>query len=185
MDEHDDCDWMGSNGFSYSFNNKQENFILKNEEPHYQKFKKDKKPFLLTGLGYLIRRKSVSKLGLFNTSYKIVDFEYSLRNLSNPEIKFALCLLPFYVNIVNPNSNSIKFHKTLINEYVKLQKFYNTVPVPNLMIWYIRQEFMYNYHLLKKNKVIQNNFDFNHIYMQLADKLNTYNSKNSFKILYE
>jgi len=184
MDENEDCDWIGSNGFSVSFKNNHEKLIFKDEESFYYKYKKNYKPFLLTGLSYLIRRKSLSKLGLFNTTYKIVDFEYSLRNLSNRKINFALSLLPFYVNIVNPDSNSSKYYISLIREFTKLQKFYQSEPYLMILLWEIKQKFFCYSELLRRDKIHHSNFNFQKKYLEYVKTLDTYNCEKSFNVLY-
>ncbi len=182
MDNHLNIDWMGSNGCSFFFENQSLQF--KNEKPYYERWKLTKKPFLLTGLSYLIRKTSVPKLGLFNTNCKIVDFEYSLRNLSNPKISFALSTLPFYVNIVNPNSNSINLYKHLTNEYLKFQKFYQGDGLLNIYYQFLKMKLMFLINQMQtQSSRTPPQFDFREAFSIAARYLQEYNTKNEFLIL--
>lgn len=185
MDINLEIDWMGSNGFSYFYDKRNINF--KNEEPYFIRWKQNRTPFLLTGLGYLFRKNSISKIGLFNTSVKIIDYEFSLRNLSNPKIKFALSILPFYVNIVNPNSNSVNMYSNLIKEYTDYQIFYKANNKGSI---YLKQLKMFLYlkkYQLKSNFLINKNsntkFHFQNIYESSIKFLNEHNSNYQLQIL--
>lgn len=181
MDNHPNVDWMGSNGISYFYQKK--NFLIKNEIYYYKKWKTSNKPFLLTGLGYLIRNTSISKLGLLNTNCKIVDFEYSLRNLSNPKITFALSSLPFYVNIVNPNSNSINMFNQLATEYLKYQKFYNGDNLFNIYSKYLKLKLMSIMTSINKKSIDNiDKFDFSEIFLTAYNYIHQYNQQKEFKV---
>jgi glycosyltransferase involved in cell wall biosynthesis len=180
LDANPSIDWIGSNGISFFYLNKKNKFQLKDELRYFYIYKTKKRPFILTGLSYLIRRKSISKLGLFNTNTKIVDFEYSLRNLSNPKISFALSVLPFYVNIINPNSNSQKFYNSLIDEFIKYQRFYNGAGEIKLLIWLIKMKIQHvnsNKFFSKENSYQLN---FSEIFNQSYEFIENYNKINTF-----
>lgn len=184
LDQNTNYDWVGSNGFSAYINNDILNFNFKNEEPYYINYKKKHIPFLLTGLSYLIRKKSISKMGLFNISYKIVDFEYSLRNLSNTNIKFALSKQPFYVNIINPDSNSLKFYKKLMNEYFLLQNIYIPRRILNNSIWYFKNYLSFIYKKIIGNKKNTQITDFAELYHKSILLLNDNNLNKPFEIIF-
>lgn len=187
LDDHPEVDWVGSNGIAYFY--EKNTFHNKNEEVFFHVWKKTGKPFLLTGLGYILRKDSVSKLGLFNTACKIVDYEYSLRNLSNPKMNFALSVLPFYVNIVNPHSNSVNMYNDLVREYSRYQKFYGRINFAkilsdkfkmNLIALKIKLKKLFNKSLLRE----QVHFKFSEVFENANQYIEVHNKQNSFKIIY-
>ncbi len=184
LDKHEEYDWMGSNGLSISFNRQNEEWLLKDEKKYYDRYKKKDLPFFLTGLSYLIRKKSLPKLGLFNLSYKIIDFEYSMRNISNQYAKLAISEVPFYVNIINPDSNSFKYYKSLLNEYFELKYQHKTENQIILFMEYIKKSFFYyasQYHSGQKKL---NHFDFNQIFLESIKKLEEYYNTKPFNLYY-
>ena len=71
----------------------------------FKKWQKDRKPFIFCGLSILLRKDALPLLGLWNTNYLIIDFEFSLRvTASKANIGWFTGLN--YVNIVNQRSNS-------------------------------------------------------------------------------
>ncbi len=182
LEEHPNIDWMSSNGLSTFFQAKKLQFNLKNEEIHFKKYKNTHKPFISTGLGYLIRKKSISKLGLFNTDCKIVDIEFSLRNLSNHKIQFAFCTTPFYINIVNPASNSITMFQRLIHEYSKWYSFYHKNPI-KIYAWKLYLTLSYYIYRLKGKSDIDNNkFNYERTFEEALKQLDLSN-QSELKIL--
>jgi glycosyltransferase involved in cell wall biosynthesis len=92
----------------------------------FRKWKKDQTPFLFCGLSMMIRRASLSYIGLLSTQHRIVDMEYSLR-VSSLQTKIAYYTGPGFINIVNPDSNSQKFYSAIRDEKKRLQKIYPSV----------------------------------------------------------
>lgn len=90
----------------------------------YKNWQKNGQAFLFCGLSLMIRRSSISYLGLFSTAYKIIDMEYSLR-ISSLKSHIAYCNLPVFINMVNPASNSVKFYEQIRFEYKQLKKIYS------------------------------------------------------------
>ncbi|HQQ93906.1 MAG TPA: glycosyltransferase family 2 protein [Bacteroidia bacterium] len=98
-------------------------FELSHYAEAYRNWQKSSRAFLFCGLSFMIRRSSLSLLGLFSTAYKIVDMEYSLR-VSSLHAKIAFYNGPGFVNLVNPASNSVKFYERLREEYKMLRRAY-------------------------------------------------------------
>lgn len=184
MEQNPEIDIVGSNGFAINFKNysSSKQFTLKNEEVYFQQYKMHQKPFIVTGLSYLIRKASIPKLGLFNTAVKIVDFEYSLRVLSNQCVKFALCTTPFYVNIVNPSSNSHTMFRHLINEYSKWYSIYYGKTLKE-QVWKIKLWLSYYLSSFKQSDALdKEHFNYEKIFTDALDHLHSCN-QNEFKIL--
>ncbi|MBL7901825.1 MAG: glycosyltransferase family 2 protein [Bacteroidia bacterium] len=122
MQNHPDTDVLGFDGYSSKVMEKtrfeKTNFI----EGFHQR-KKDGSAFLFCGLSLLIRRSSLSYLGLFNANYKIIDMEYSLR-ITSMKSKVAFYTGHAFINIVNPASNSVKFYDVIRKEYHRLRRTY-------------------------------------------------------------
>lgn len=111
-----------SNGIGYDLGNGTSNEVK--YEKSFYKWKSTKNCFFFCGISLLIRKESLAYLGLFNCSYVIIDFEYTLRITSMP-IKLGFYKGKLFCNVSNPNSNSYKYRSRLYNEQIKLNKFYN------------------------------------------------------------
>ncbi|MBS1486269.1 MAG: glycosyltransferase [Bacteroidetes bacterium] len=108
-------DIMGFDGFSHHFFKKDIAFNKSSYINGYRAWVKAKKPFLFCGLSFMIRKSSLPYVGLFNTKFKIIDLEYSLR-ISSMKTEIAFHRGLGFVAIANPNSNSVKFSKLLEQE---------------------------------------------------------------------
>ncbi len=119
-----DIDLLATSGFYLNVLARDKIKIHSNDQLlAYQIWVHNKQPFLFTGLGIMLRRKSISLLGLFDSSYFIVDFEYSLR-VTSGNAKLAWYSGYTFVNIINPSSNSHKHWIRLYNEKERLIKLY-------------------------------------------------------------
>lgn len=126
-------DICGSDGFGISsLNNK---LLLSNYYKGYNEWKINKTPFLFCGLSYIIRKSSISKMGLLSTQFKIIDFEYSVR-VSSLHINIAFCNAYSFVNIVGEDSNSNKFSENIKSEKKKLTQIYGQISNLNYQISY-------------------------------------------------
>lgn len=94
------------------------------DEPAFLDYKQNKTPFWFNGQPLMIRKSSLSILGLLSTSMKTVDTEFSLRTTFNEKVK--LCWLSSFVSvrIDNPNSNFNKFSEEIVNQTSRLLAFY-------------------------------------------------------------
>jgi hypothetical protein len=97
----------------------------------------------------MIRRSSISYLGLFSTQFKIIDMEYSIR-VSSLLANICFCTGYGFINVVNPDSNSRKFYDVIRAEQKMLSKIYPS---------------------------IDDNFKLNDIFLRLKDKLKSFKSK--------
>jgi glycosyltransferase involved in cell wall biosynthesis len=100
--------------FEYSENNSKGKFL---------KWKNNKVPFEFCGLGFMLRRSSLPLTGLFHAGFKIVDLEFSLRATSIP-VNLVWYTGLCYVNIVNSDSNSVKYWERLEREREDAFAFY-------------------------------------------------------------
>jgi glycosyltransferase involved in cell wall biosynthesis len=122
MLEHRETDVLGFDGYSCKVAEKPK-FEKTNFIEGFQHWKRDGSAFLFCGLSLLIRKSSLPYLGLFNTNYKIIDMEYSLR-ITSMKSKIAFYTGHAFVNIINPASNSVKFYDVIRKEYHKLRRTY-------------------------------------------------------------
>jgi hypothetical protein len=71
----------------------------------------------------MIRKSSLAYLGLLNPLFKIVDMEYSMR-ISSLQARIAFFTGLGFVNIVGPESNSVKFSRSIEEERVRVRRMY-------------------------------------------------------------
>lgn len=174
MNFQPDIDICGSEGVSVEIKNDKIYFHNNNQEKYWKIYKQKKKPFLLTGLSYLIRKESLSKTGVFNTNNKIIDYEFSLRTLSNPNIKYAFSYAPFYVNIVNPNSNSLRLIRNLIEEYTHWNKCYQSIPSHKIHLWKLKMKMSMFYQHIRRLNNLERDFDFDNHFVDIFYKSISY-----------
>lgn len=92
-------------------------------EHDYRQWQKDHTPFSFCGLGIMIRRSSLPLLGLWNSSFRRADAEFSLR-VTSGKANIAWCTTPSFVNISNPQSVSLVYGRKIKDETNRLNKFY-------------------------------------------------------------
>ncbi|MDP4195509.1 MAG: glycosyltransferase [Bacteroidota bacterium] len=92
-------------------------------ESMFKEWEEFKKPMAFCGLGLLIRRQSLPKIGLFNIHYVRVDAEFSLRLTSLP-VKIAWYTGYTWVRFTNISSNSIKYERNIALETQQLNGYY-------------------------------------------------------------
>lgn len=139
MLSHPEVDALGTDG--YNINLQFANSILRRKDDayHYRLYQERGTPFIITGLSLLLRKSSLPLIGLFHTSFMIIDFEYSLR-LTAGKANVAFYTGCSYCNIANADSNSNKYWKRLRSEKKRLQYLYHikTSPVDREAITYCR-----------------------------------------------
>lgn len=175
-------DICGTDGLGISTINRSDIFIT-NYADGYMDWKKNKNPFLFCGLSYMIRKSSISKLGLLSTQFKIIDFEYSSR-VSSIKSNIAFCNAYSFVNIVGIDSNSVKFNDSIRNEKKILKKLYPTIS--NLNYLKTTKAF-YKGILVNFLKINNNNnfkqIDYSIVFKDSLDILHQKNSKIEMKFL--
>jgi glycosyltransferase involved in cell wall biosynthesis len=115
-------DVLGSNGYYFNPSiSTQPEWVQM--DSFFLTWKANRKPFLFSGLSLMVRRSSLSLLGLLDTNFMIVDFEYTLR-ITSGKAHVAWFAGATFLNIINPQSNSNKYLKRLKAEKKKLLKFY-------------------------------------------------------------
>jgi len=122
MLKHPETDVLGFDGYSCKVSEKPK-FDKTNFIDGYRLWKKEGSAFLFCGLSLMLRRTSLTYLGIFNTNYTIVDMEYTIRISSLPS-QIAFYTGPAFINIVNPASNSVKFYDSIRKEFTKLRRAY-------------------------------------------------------------
>ena len=122
---HPEVDILGTDGANISLSCLEtfipENYIF---SKHYKKWQKTSKAFNFSGLGMMIRRKSLSLLGLFNAAFVWVDYEYSVRITAEGFGNLAWYTGPIWVRILNPSSNVITQNQRINLDRRKLNQFY-------------------------------------------------------------
>lgn len=177
-----DIDICGTDGLGISTMNRNDIFIT-NYADGYMDWKKNKNPFLFCGLSYMIRKSSISKLGLLSTQFKIIDFEYSSR-VSSLKSNIAFCNAYSFVNIVGIDSNSVKFNDSIRNEKRILKKLYPTIS--NLNYLKTTKAFfkgvLVDFLKIKKNNSFKK-IDYSIVFKDSLDILHQNNNKIEMKFL--
>lgn len=123
MLSHSDCEVLGFDGYSCRIGDyarfEKTAFIR-----GYRNWQEQGSAFLFCGLSLLFRRQAIPYLGLFSCAYKIVDMEYTLR-VSALQANIVFCDRPGFINMVNPDSNSIRYYEHIRREYKFLKRQYN------------------------------------------------------------
>jgi glycosyltransferase involved in cell wall biosynthesis len=114
---------MGNGGKSTLFS---KDISLFSYEAAFKKWLTSGSAFAFCGLGLLIRKNSLSLLGLLDSSYLIVDAEYSLRNTANKKVMAALYTGALYFHVANKNSNTNTASVRFLSELKRLEKIYGT-----------------------------------------------------------
>jgi glycosyltransferase involved in cell wall biosynthesis len=125
MEEHPAVDILGYDGLGCLVSKTPE-FTRTNFIDGFRLWQSERTPFLFSGLSFLIRRSSLSYLGLLSTGFTIVDMEYSIR-VSSLKTNIAFYTGTGFVNIVNPDSNSQKFYSAIRSEQKLLSKIYPAI----------------------------------------------------------
>lgn len=122
MSEHPEIDYVGSEGGAKDQNPDRQvrPFIYEN---NYREWQRNHTPFASCALGLIFRRSSLPLIGLWNTSYKQLDGEFTLRN-SSGKTNIAWYTGHTYVNISGPQSTSLVYMKRIKNERETLNRFY-------------------------------------------------------------
>ncbi|MBA3679825.1 MAG: glycosyltransferase [Bacteroidetes bacterium] len=176
-------DILGFDGFGFNINHSTYSYLKIEYVKGFKKWLIDKTPFLFCGLGFMLRKTSLEHLGLFNTNFKIVDFEYSIR-VSSMNAKIAFYTGMGFINIVNPQSNSHKFYEIIDRERKMLAKIYPS----------FRKSISYKGSILKLKEIVARSilkrsvsdtseFDYLDIASESIKKLDDYNSTNKFVFL--
>ncbi len=149
----------------------------------------------LCGLSMFIRKKSLSNIGLFDTSFRHIDFEYTVR-LTSKKVNVAFCTGMMVTAVINTQSVSFAEQKVKNKEVDRVSAYYDYIyPVgvkPSLfvkrenilhrikakfgIVQKAKAEFFpdYNYVLCSKVKTD----DLKNLYKLLLDKMNSYNKSN-------
>ena len=126
MLENPEFDLIGMDGAGADFRNNNLSYFPSYPEyiNSYNKWKTEKTPFSFCDLGLMIRKSSLSYLGLFNPAYIRLDAEFTFRASSLPKTKIAWYTGCCYVRIANENSNSVKYGEFMDVEWEKLEWIY-------------------------------------------------------------
>ena len=116
-------DVLAFDGYGVNRSEKQLAFRATDFKKGFLEWRENRRPFLFSGLSLMFRRQSIPQLGLFNTLVKIVDMEYSMR-VTSMKIGIAYYTGLAFVNIVGPESNSVRFSRVLENERKQARQMY-------------------------------------------------------------
>ncbi len=104
----------------------------------YLKYKLNKTPFAFCGLGLMLRKSSLSLLGLFDTNFMRVDAEYSLR-VTSGKANLAWYSRPVWLRIVNPSSNSIRqTNRGIIEGEMLDQRYFRSIILHRQILRHIK-----------------------------------------------
>ena len=153
------------------------------------------------GLSLLIRKKSLPFLGLFDTSFKHVDFEYSVR-VTTKKANIAFCSHTMVIAVFNDNSNSNNFENIQKKEIERVSTYYNftyllgekpIITEPNGNFFYRILKKLSNYNQILPKEFYQNyNYELfdNIVYNDLTSLFNIipqyvieYNSVNKLEFI--
>ena len=87
-------------------------------------FETNREPICTTGLGIMLRSKSIPLLGLMNTSFVWVDFEYLMR-VFNTKAIIAYYSNPVAFRLGNESSNSLTFWDRIQSEKTRIISLYS------------------------------------------------------------
>jgi glycosyltransferase involved in cell wall biosynthesis len=130
---HPEIDMIGTNGWTVHMKDvvkgpviaTAENAAYFNERmDHYIRYGK---PFPFTGLGLMVRRRSVAAFGLFSTASVWVDYEFGLRVTSNKKLSIGWWEAPCYIRLQNVDSNSVKYYSQMQEETRLLDDYYHAM----------------------------------------------------------
>jgi len=179
-----EIDICGSDGISCSSLNKTNDLKPTIYRDGFLEWKVNKKPFLFCGLSYMIRKSSISKLGLLSTQFKIIDIEYSVR-VSSLNANIVFCNAYSFSNIVGPDSNSNKFFNAIKQEKKSLMYLYKNISNLNYSIElkHIVKTNLENLIGKNKTKPIQNTISYIELVKESSLALTKINSKIEFSFL--
>jgi len=116
----------------------------------YKKWKFDRTPFGFCDLGLMIRKSSLSYLGLFNPSYICLDAEYTLRVSSLPKVKLAWYSGHCWVRMTNKKSLSYCNQDIIAEEEKKLKLIYLGIYPKKRKIINFKNIIKYPFKLIKR-----------------------------------
>ena len=123
MLSHLEVDMLGTNGAGYQGHEKNPIQLMTYDE-NFEKYKSEALPFPFCGLGLMMRKSSLSKLGLFHTGFVRVDYEYALRATSLKKANIAWYTGFCWIRVANPQSNSTVYLDKMETEANRLDKLY-------------------------------------------------------------
>lgn len=125
LQTHPEIDLLATEGGLADCTTKE--FITHTYHRHgFERYRDHKVEFEFPGLGLMIRRSSLALTGLFDVRYLRVDSEFALRVTSGPA-KLAWCASPMWVRVQNQQSNSVTFNERVIQDTVRLNRYYGVV----------------------------------------------------------
>lgn len=162
----------------------------------YLLYKNNSKPFSFCGLSLMLKKSSLSKIGLFNTKFIAIDSEYTMRITNDKRIKFVWFDNVSVVRIDNgKDSNFNKFYYQILEENLRLNLLYGLQTkqiLSQMKIFNNRNNFLlrlfskklrndYYYH---KNNNSKSNVSFNELFNNSKEWLTNHNkNKQIIKIL--
>ena len=149
----------------------------------FKLWKEQKQPFIFCGLSILLRKDAIPLLGLWNTNYLIIDFEYSLR-VTAGKANIGWFSGVNYVNIVNARSNSGTQWKRMEIEKEQLElQYFNKKP----LISFKKMDSLKNLVRPIKRKLVKeghtNPLPYETVYRQSMEMLENTNKSLQYEVL--
>jgi glycosyltransferase involved in cell wall biosynthesis len=183
MIAHKDVHLVAADGFGVNNLLQKNEFTRRYAIESFKIWQKEKVPFIFCGLSILLRKDALPLLGLWNTNYLIIDFEYSLRATFG-KAKIGWFTGVNYVNIVNQRSNSGTQWRRMEIEKEQLEmQYFNKRPV----ISFKKKDSLKNLVRPLKRKLISessvNPLPYKNVYEQSMALLNSTNASLQFDVL--
>lgn len=114
---------VAADGFGVNNLLQKNEFSRRHAVNSFREWKASKRPFIFCGLSILLRKDALPLMGLWNTNYLIIDFEYALR-VTASKARIGWFTGVNYVNIVNERSNSGTQWRRMEIERQQLESIY-------------------------------------------------------------
>jgi glycosyltransferase involved in cell wall biosynthesis len=168
MLEHPEIDMLGMDGAPANCNEKEFNYYSTYPEyiNAFNKWKSEKTPFSFCDLGLMIRKSSLSYLGLFNPAFFRLDAEYTFKASSLAKTKIAWYTGHCWIRLANENSISVRHPKNMVDEWTTLEMIYlGKIPqkekqlIVFMVLKFIKSkidEILYLFNIKKQKIILQN-----------------------------
>ena len=188
MLENKEYDLMASNIIQMNLSTQQKinAVLIKNNERDFTDWKNGKRPnTFFCGLSLMMRKSSLSLLGLFNTYFKMIDIEYCVR-VTSIKAKIAYSTNPVVISIISDDSNTSLFTSVHEKEFIKVsfayEYFNNYLKNNNYYHPYSIKDSLTNLFKLIKNRIIKQKIE-NLNYTISSNEFDTID-KSNYEVIY-
>jgi glycosyltransferase involved in cell wall biosynthesis len=190
MDKHPQVDFCISDTLQTHLANPKDISKAGRKEAFFKWRKKETKSFTFSDVYLLIRKNSLSRFGLFDTQFRMLDWEYSLR-VSYLRASIAYCNSCMSLTVGTPGNVTSTSSKSILLREEEIGKVKYEYPGDRAEISnYSKLKIFIGKNLgrLKQRKAINQTFlpkDISPIYMELYQHLHAYNNSKNFEVTYE